>query len=109
MAPFRINIPIKAGTHYIQILPRDLLDCTFTIQGQELPKFISKLPGKAEHFIGKITYTSKEADCKRALDNFIKNGFIDALGKEKALTPKCWFIKALDLVVGAQNIMLRIL
>ena len=72
----QIKIPIKANTKYIQIFPCDLHHCTFTILGNEIPKFISKIPGRAQHFIGKIQYTSQKANITDAFNDCANNGFI---------------------------------
>ena len=40
-----------------------------------MPAFISKIPGQAQHFIGKIKYTSKETDLDKAVADFVANGF----------------------------------
>lgn len=96
----QIEIPLKQGIKYVQIFPCNLSDCTFVIQGNNVPKFISKIPGQAHHFIGKITYASQKDDFDEAFDDFRENAFINIFEGENALTTKCWFIKSLELVVG---------
>ena len=108
-----ITIEIKAdpkhetALEYVQIFPCNLSDCTFDIKGSIMPKFISKLPGQGQVFIGKIIFTSSMTDRQKALEGFVERGFTKGFGiKEDAeyegLTNKCWFIRSLELTVGGQ-------
>jgi ankyrin repeat protein len=107
--PVKITIPIKPGIKYVQVFPCNLDDCIFEIKDSKMPAFISKMPGRAQHFIGKITFASNETDFTKALSDFIANGFtmlfeekedIKEKGTYTGLTPKCWFIKTLELTAG---------
>jgi hypothetical protein len=106
-----IEIPIKKKTKYVQIFPCNLDDCIFAIE-DEPPVFVSKFPGKAVHFLGKITckYTWIDNFAK-ALPAFVINAFMAYFRKTwyedlgtyyqySGLTNKCWFIKTLELTAG---------
>lgn len=95
-------IPIHPTTEFIQIYPCNLKDCTFDIKATEVPKFISKIPGNAQHFIGGIKYASSKKDLTQAIEELVKNGFVEAFqsGIYKPLTNKCWFIKTIELLAG---------
>lgn len=89
---------VTPGIDYMQLYMIDLRDCVFVFPNQ-VPKFISKIPGQAQHFIGRIIYTSTTKDFKDGLENLINNGF----GKiytinGPALAHKCWFIKTVELI-----------
>ncbi len=88
-----IVITIKPDTQFIQIFPVDLMDFTFDLQGE--PRFISKLSGQGQHYIGKIigaAYESGEA---------FKNSFFDVWAGGGGLH-RCWFIKCAE--IGKTNI-----
>ena len=93
-------IPINRDIKYVQIFPCNLIDFSFVIQGKIVPKFISKIPGQAQHFIGKIIFESSRDNFKDALKEFITNGFIKIFGEERNLETKCWGIKTLELKVN---------
>jgi hypothetical protein len=98
---YNINIPIETGIKYVQVFPLDLSDCRIDIQGAEKHRFISKIPGQAQHFIGTITYTSQKTTLDEAIIDFVKNCFIDIFtGRlSPATSNKCWFINTLDITV----------
>lgn len=106
---FKVPIKIKPGTKYIQIFPCDLTDCTFTIEQNEVPLFISKIPGQGQHFIGAIKYRAQEATFEDALSNFIKRGFTRLVGGYTAdcATHKCWFIKSLELTIQDKPVYIK--
>ena len=100
------TIPIKNGVQFIQIYPFNLMDCIFDIKATEVPKFISKIPGDAQHFIGGIKYASSKNDLTQAIDKLLKDGFIEVFPtytdpsiQSKPLTNKCWFIKTVELTL----------
>ena len=66
-----ITIEIKPEIKYVQMFPCNLLDFSFELQDKQEPKFISKIPGPAQHFIGRITYTSSAATPERSIQEFI--------------------------------------
>ena len=68
-----ITIPVKPGTKYIQIFPCNLMDCCIDIQASKIPQFVSKIPGQAQHFIGKIKINGK-GDPTQVLKNFVEQG-----------------------------------
>jgi hypothetical protein len=102
----QIEIPIKENTKYIQIFPSDLSDCTFKINGSVIPKFISKIPGQAHHFIGKIQFESPQKSFSEALTDLLNNGFVNVF-KAHVATTKCWFIKSLELTVAGKMMNIR--
>ena len=54
------TVTINPEIKYVQIFPCNLSDICFEIQHSRMPKFISKIPGQAQHLIGKITYKSQK-------------------------------------------------
>ncbi len=92
--PLGINISITPDIKYIQIFPIDLMDFTFVIQ--KTPKFISKLPGKGQHFIGKIIDTNNENSVEQLIYNSFAYIFTYAPGYKK---PRCWFIKSVEIPI----------
>jgi len=65
-----------------------------------MPTFVSKIPGTAQHIIGKIRYTSQKSNLHEALEDFVENGFTNIYKNIKKLTPLCWCIQVLELTVG---------
>jgi hypothetical protein len=114
---YLINFPIKSNIKFVQIYPCDLTDFNFDMESNSVPMFISKIPGTAQHFIGKIYYKSRYNGFSKALQSFIEDGFTQvfeeknyenqeefmedlAEGEIGGLTKKCWFIKSLELLAG---------
>lgn len=86
---------------YIQAFPLDLHECTFEIIGKEIPKFYSKIPGQGQHFIGNIKFISKKTTIAEALQDFVKNAFVDIFSVPvPASSNKAWFINSLQLTVN---------
>lgn len=92
-------LDIGDEVRYVQMFPCNLTDCTINIKGTVLPKFISKIPGRSYHFIGKICYTSTKNTCAEALQEFVDNCFIKVF-KTATLTSKNWFIKFVELTLA---------
>ncbi len=104
-----IAIHIKPETGFIQIFPMDLMDFTFVIQGVppkspfdtlKAPKFISKLSGRGQHYIGKIVDTS-HGDIKQLINQSFGNIFVEGLGY---MADRCWFIKFVDIPTSKTHI-----
>lgn len=111
-----IILPIKEGTQYVQIFPSNLMDICIDIQEYKeppatgigysktsVPRFISKIPGAAQHFIGKIRFTTSAKDLYAAMDQFMKVGFFQALGVSAPITNKCWLIKSVEINVAGKR------
>jgi hypothetical protein len=96
------TIEIGKGTKYVHVFPLDLHDFTIDIKGTRIPKFISRIPGQGEHYIGTIKYTSFWDNRKNALKSFIAQGFGKVFGdlKSPPSSSKRWIISELDLMVG---------
>lgn len=99
-----IMINIKPNTDYIQILPSNLTDCVFNIEGLNIPKFISKMAGPSFHCIKRVNYTSSVTEPEKALIDFCQEAFIHVfvgqMGLEWGSTPKCWIIRELQFKIA---------
>jgi len=93
-----IDIPIREDIHYIQLFPCNLMDCCIDIQSKKKLEFISKIPGQAQHFIGKIKFTGT-SEPRDDLEDFIQFDFI----LERPATDKCWFIKTVEIKTGEKT------
>ena len=94
-------IPIKPDITCIQMYPQNALNFTFELKGQKPPCFVSKIPGPAQHFLGKITYSSPEDDPQKVLHTLIEKCFAQVFGEEvKNQSNKCWLIKSLELTAN---------
>ena len=106
-----ITITVKPEIKYIQVFPMDLHDCTFVIEGTHIPKFISKIPGHGQHYIGTIKYASKATTLSAAIEEFVDRGFVYALtlgDKNYFLSSnKAWFIDSLELTIGKNVVTIR--
>ncbi len=96
--PLEIEISIEPDVEFVQIFPMDLLDFTFVLRG--MPKFISKLAGRGQHFIGKIIETAG-SDIKKLLDSCFVDIFDSAIGY---LSDRCWFIKFVNMPTAKTTI-----
>lgn len=97
----KITIRISPSIKWIQIYPLNLHDCIFEIEGQNIPKFISKIPGQAQHYIGSIKYaTNSEGRPYNALHDFIQKAFARIFDYSEAVPSslKAWFIDSFDLI-----------
>ncbi len=100
--PLAIDFQIKPDIQFVQIFPMDLTDFKFIIQGQTLPKFISKSTGSGQHFIGSVTYSSDGKDSGLIFKKFIDQGFVNVFGMEyPAESALCWFIKSVELTTAS--------
>jgi ankyrin repeat protein len=103
-----LEITIEPNVKYVQIYPCDAADFTFVVEGQEMPAFISKIPGRGSHFLGKIIYTSSEQDIEQAIRNCIKKGFLQLIEENAKINANtCWFINELILKIGQRTIILN--
>lgn len=96
---------ISSKSKYVLIYPVDLTDITFDIAGDKWPRFISKIGGRACHFIKKICIQTEPFETlfdDQLLLKFIRQSFVApftdpcesvktyGFGQEKS-----WFIKEL--------------
>ncbi len=90
-----IKIHIMADIRNIQVLPMDLTDFTFLINGEfGAPVFISKLTGKGQHYVNKIVFEAGNTN----IDDLIYDSFFKiAQGQRVYKTDRCWFIREVDL------------
>ncbi len=97
-----IKIIINPAVEFIQILPIDLLDFTFEILG--FPKFISKLTNQGQHFIGKIISFKYDN-----IKELITKSFYDIFHFKKGYySPRCWFIKYVDMYIPKSDKLTQI-
>ena len=109
-AESRVTIHVSPSIKWVQVYPLDLHDCSFKIEGQDIPKFISKIPGQAHHYIGSIKYTSSKATPRDALDDFIRKGFVEIFSFVPDSAPsslKDWFIDSLELIINDQHYLFK--
>lgn len=104
-----ITITVRPNIKFVQVFPLDLHDCTFIIQDSSMPKFISKIPGNGQHYIGAIKYASQKTTFEDALQDFIMEGFVKVFGEHRdpASSSKAWFINSLILTVAGQDIVIK--
>lgn len=80
-----LKIDVHEGSRSVLVYPADLEDMNLIISGKpDNPKFISKIPGAAQHFIGTIHYQNDNefSDLNTSFFNFgraPKAGFIENL------------------------------
>ncbi len=109
-----IEISTKPDVQLIQIFPMDLLDFNFSVVG--MTKFISKLTGNGQHFIGKITFASSAhniqnrpaylTDVKTARQVFSKcfiNVFEAIIRVEEV--KHCWFINSITIITSEGTVL----
>ena len=77
-----------------------MIDCTFIIPGNKQLFFISKIPGQAQHFIGKIIY--QDVPSGNFVDHIVR-WFTQLSEPGERKTTKCWFIKSIELESRTQK------
>ncbi len=83
-----IKILIQPHIQFIQIFPIDLTDFIFDIYNKNMSKFVSKLAGIGQHFIGGIIARSE-------FQKFINQGFVNIFPRQHpAEASQSWFIKS---------------
>lgn len=87
----KIKISVDPDTKYIVVYPQDLHDCTFSIQTDYSPIWLSKISGKSQHIIGKIN--AKKLSLLDLLHGFLPSSFFGASHFEAS---SGWFIKELQ-------------